>query len=57
MAAKAAMAVTAIELPMVLAAPLNGVIGELVGLLGETLCTLISCGYVLETRADALPSG
>ena len=30
-AAKAARAVTAIELPTVLAAPLNGVIGELVG--------------------------
>ena len=33
MAATAAKAVTAIELPMVLAAPLNGVMGEVVGLL------------------------
>jgi len=54
MAAKAARPAMAIELPTVLAAPVNGVIGELVGL-GTALKNMLVTELVARRGREAYP--
>ena len=52
-AAKAARPATAIELPTVLAAPVKGVIGELLGL--ETTLEVVSIGFAKHVFTTTYP--